>query len=218
MRSTSVCAYVTARATSGFRRRGTTAPPPTTMDARKILAGVLEPKSKYRRKTQARALENLPTGDFYLSGAGAASSTARPPHSSHPTPTLDEPSRGTPPKEQASKQTDAAKEGNSSPSRPGLLPGAGRRRMTRRRFSGENAKILRRGGWGRRHDLAAADGLWERIGPFVSYCAAGWARYGITDKVSWPCFDHRTAPCIARPPPGCWPFRASGETADGSRW
>lgn len=145
MRSTSVCAYVTARATSVFRRRGTTAPP-TIMAAREILAGVLKPKKKSIPEiTSSRILPRV----TFLSERARVPRRARPVRLTLPIrlPTLDEPSRGTP-REQA-KQTDAGKQGketNSSPSRPGLLPGAGRRRMTRRTFSGENAKILRRGG------------------------------------------------------------------------
>lgn len=66
--------------------------------------------------------------------------------------------------------------------------------MTRRTFSGENAKILRGGGReGRRHDLAAADGLWAADWSF-SYrvVAAGWDGVGVLMRSAGPCFDHHT--------------------------
>lgn len=51
---------------------------------------------------------------------------------------------------------DTPEQGNRSPARPGLLPGAGRRRMTRRTFSGEVGEKFSEGGGGRtaRHDLS----------------------------------------------------------------
>lgn len=137
--------------------------PPSIVAARKILAGALKPKRKYRREIRARAIENLPTGDFHLSGRGcrvehgpSASLPIRLPHWTNPLEAR-----------QGANRLRLAREQLTIPTR--LTPWGGPAQNDSQDVQWGKCKILRRWDGGRRHDLAAADGLWGRIGLVVSY-------------------------------------------------
>lgn len=66
--------------------------------------------------------------------------------------------------------------------------------------------------------LAAADGLWERIGRFVSYCAAGWDGMGLHMRSAGLVLT-TAQPRVWLDHPGLLATSSvRGETADGSRW
>lgn len=167
------------------------------MAVRKILAGVLKPKEmNIPEITSSRILPRV----TFLSERARVSRRARPVRlTSYPTShigrTLSRHTQG------ASKQANRcgqARQGNKQLTIPTrLAPWGGPAQNDSQDVQWGKCKNSPRGigggGGGRRHDLAAADGLWAADWSF-SYrvVAAGWDGVGLLMRSAGPCFDHCT--------------------------